>query len=115
MVARRKLALQVATACVSVVNGFAVGSWVVLQNILLTMLFFLASMPFDMYLFYLILVVRRKPRYPLAPPEEGWDMYLPRTNIPRPLYEDFRKMKERKRKFAKINRMIRKRIVRKKK
>ena len=94
MVVGRKLALQIATACVSIVNGFAVGSWVVLQNIFLTMLFFLASMPLDVYLLYLVLILRRKPRYPLAPPEGKWDMYLPRTNIPRPLYEDFRKMKE---------------------
>lgn len=115
MVTGRKLALQVGAASVCVVNAFAVGSWVALQNIFLTMLLFLASMPFDMYLFYLVLVVRRKPQYPLAPPEGRGDMYLPRTNIPRPLYEDFRKMKERKRKFAKIDRMVRKRNLRKKK
>jgi len=112
---RRKLALQVGTACVCVVNGFTIGTWVVFQNILLTMYLFLASMPFDMFLFYVLLIVRRKPQYPLALPEGKGDMYLPRTNIPRPLFEDFRKMKERKRKFAKIDRMIHKRNVRKKK
>lgn len=115
MVAGRKLALHATTACVFLVNGLAFGSWIVLGNILLTMLVFLASMPLDVYLLYLVLFLRRKPQYPLVPPEGKWDMYLPRTNIPRPLYEDFRRMKERKRKFAKINRMVHKRIVRKKK
>lgn len=115
MVIRRKVALQVATACFFVVNVSAIGSWVALQNIFLTTLVFLASMPFDMFLFYLVMAVRRKPRYPLVPPEGIGDMYLPRTNIPRPLYEDFHKMKERKRKFAKIDRMVHKRSIRKKK
>ncbi len=81
----------------------------------MTMLVFLSSMPLDLYLFYLVLILRRKPQYPLGPPEGKYDTYLPRTNIPRPLYDDFRKMKERKRKFAKIDRIVHKRARRKKK
>ena len=48
---------------------------------------------------------RRKLRYPLVPPEAKSDMYVPRTNIPRPVIEDFREMEEKKRKFAKLKKM----------
>jgi len=30
-------------------------------------------------------------KYPLAPPEGRMDIYSPRTNIPRPIYEDERR------------------------
>ena len=115
MVIERKLAFWVGLVFVSIGNGFAIASWVLLQNILLTVLSALVSIPFDMYLFYLLLIVRRKPQYPLAPPEGKWDMYLPRTDIPRPVIADFREIEEKKRKFAKIKQMNRKKVVRKKK
>jgi len=58
---------------------------------------------------------KKKIRYPLVPPEGRGDIYSPRTDIPRPIIEDFRKIEEKKRKFARINKMIRKERVRKKK
>lgn len=115
MVIERKLAFWVGLFFVSIGNVFAIASWVFLQNILLTVLSALASIPFDMHLFYLLLIVRRKPQYPLVPPEGKWDMYLPRTGIPRPVIADFREIEEKKRKFAKIKKMNPKKVVRKKK
>jgi hypothetical protein len=44
-----------------------------------------------------------------VPPDGKGDMYLPRTNIPRSLYADFREMREKKRKFEKMRRMMRRR------
>jgi hypothetical protein len=33
----------------------------------------------------------QKPKYPMVPPEGQPDIYSPRTNIPRPIYEDVRR------------------------
>jgi hypothetical protein len=51
---------------------------------------------------------RRRPQYPLVPPEARPDMYLPRTDIPRPIYQDSRTMEEKKRKIEKLRKMTRK-------
>jgi len=51
---------------------------------------------------------KKKPQYPLVPPEGKGDTYLPRTDIPRPIYADFREIREKKRKFEKIKKMARK-------
>ena len=61
----------------------------------------------DVYLFH---VRRRKKesRYPLVPPDGKGDIYFPRTNIPRPIHEDARKMREKKKKFEKLEKMRRK-------
>ena len=63
------------------------------------------------YYFYVRLYLKKKARYPIVPPEGKTDIYFPRTDIPRPVYADFRRMKEKKQRFAKL----RKRISRKKK
>jgi hypothetical protein len=39
---------------------------------------------------YLRFVKKVKPKYPLVPPGSGQGPYFPRTNIPRPIYKDFR-------------------------
>jgi hypothetical protein len=52
---------------------------------------------------------KRRVQYPLVPPEGKPDVYFPRTKIPRPVHEDFRKMDERKRKLKKLRKMTRKR------
>jgi len=36
----------------------------------------------------------KKPKYPLVPPEGRTDIYFPRTDIPRPIYEDVRRYPE---------------------
>ena len=35
-----------------------------------------------------------KPKYPLASPVKDQDVYFPRTNIPRPIYRDYREHPE---------------------
>jgi len=40
------------------------------------------------YMLYRHVYKREKPRYPLVPPEGRTDIYFPRTDIPRPIYED---------------------------
>jgi hypothetical protein len=57
---------------------------------------------------------KKEPRYPLVPPEGRGDVYLPRTDIPRPVYEDFRKIEEKKRSFARVRKMVNKRVIRRK-
>lgn len=52
---------------------------------------------------------RRRVQYPIVPPEGKPDVYFPRTKIPRPIHEDFRKMDERKRRLKKLRRMMRRR------
>lgn len=70
---------------------------------------------FSFYWYYVRRIKGRKPRYPLVPPEGKADVYLPRTDIPRPVHADFREMEEKKRKFARIKKMARKGVRRKKK
>jgi len=62
----------------------------------------------DIYWYYVRRVKGKKPRYPLVPPEGKGDAYLPRTNIPRPVYADFREVEEKRRKFAKLGKMLHK-------
>ena len=35
-----------------------------------------------------------EPKYPMVPPEGRMDIYSPRTNIPRPIYEDMQRYPE---------------------
>ncbi len=51
---------------------------------------------------------KKKLRYPLVPPEGKADVYSPRTDIPRPIYADMRRAKEQRRKFAKLDKLRRK-------
>jgi hypothetical protein len=87
---------------------FGLASAVLLQNFWMALMV-LAVVGVDVYWFYLRYYRHRKPHYPLVPPEGKGDAYLPRTNIPRPIYDDFRRMKEKKRKFDKLRKMLRKR------
>jgi hypothetical protein len=52
---------------------------------------------------------KRRVQYPIVPPEGKPDIYFPRTRIPRPIHEDFRKIDERKRKLKKLRKMMRRR------
>lgn len=88
-------------------NGFALASVALIRNIWSLIITF-GIIAFDLYWYYMRRIKKKKPRYPLATPEGKTDVYFPRTNIPRPVYEDFRKIDEQKRKFAKLNKMLRK-------
>ena len=59
------------------------------------------------YYLYVRLYLKKKARYPIVPPEGKTDIYFPRTDIRRPVYADFRKMKEKKRRFEKIEKKTR--------
>jgi len=65
--------------------------------------------------YYVRYVKKKQPQYPLVAPEGKADFYLPRTRIPRPVHADFREVEEKKRKFAKVKKLTRKKVVRKKK
>ncbi|HXX88426.1 MAG TPA: hypothetical protein VEH86_08285 [Candidatus Acidoferrum sp.] len=49
---------------------------------------FSACFLFYSYLAYTATYLRLKRKYPMASPEGQLDFYYPRTNIPRPIYED---------------------------
>jgi hypothetical protein len=49
---------------------------------------FSAFFLFYSYLVYAATYLRLKRKYPMVPPEGRPDIYFPRTNIPRPIYED---------------------------
>jgi hypothetical protein len=70
-----------------------------------TTLVSIAIVIFDVYAFY-ARFIRKKKRYPLIPPEGKPDWYLPLTNIPRPVIEDSRKEEEKKRKLARVRKMV---------
>jgi len=57
---------------------------------------------------------KKKPQYPLSSPKGKAGAYLPRTNIPRPIIADFRESEEEKKKLARLSKLQRKRVVRKK-
>jgi hypothetical protein len=90
------------------INAGAVATVLLLRNVLMSLIVF-GVVAFDLYWFYVRYHHKRRPRYPLVPPEGRGDVYMPRTNIPRPIYADLRGMKEKKRKFEKIRRMMRRR------
>jgi hypothetical protein len=54
-----------------------------------------------LYWFYVRIHRQRKPVHPFGPPDGKPDIYFPRSDIPRPLYEDMRRMLEEKRRLSK--------------
>jgi hypothetical protein len=94
---------------VTIIDALLLGISVVWQS------YWTAAVLLGMYLFSLSFFFysrrqrKRRLQYPLVPPEGKADVYFPRTKIPRPIHEDFRKMDERKRKLKKLRRMIGKR------
>jgi len=95
------------TAINLIAFGLALAIAMLLQS-LWGVVIVLGCMAFGLYAFYISRHQKRQPRYPLVPPEGKGDIYLPRTDIPRPIYDDFRRMREKKRKFEKIRKMTRK-------
>lgn len=66
------------------------------------------ALEFFMYFYFVRRFRMKEARYPLVPPEGKADVYFPRTKIPRPVYEDMRRAREQRRKFAKLDKMRRK-------
>lgn len=103
----KKRVVQIGTALILIANGFAIASAIILREIWFVAVV-LGIVAFDIYLYYFMLRRKREPRYPLVPPEGKGDVYLPRTDIPRPIHADVRRMREKKRRFEKIEKLIRK-------
>ena len=111
---REKRILDLWLVLILIANGFALASAVMVGGFWAVAIV-LGAIAFDLYWYYVRRVKKKRPRYPLVPPEGKGDVYLPRTNIPRPVIAEFREMEEKKRKLAKVGKMARKRVFRKKK
>jgi hypothetical protein len=99
--------LPIAVALALIAEGLALASAILVHNLWLVVIC-LGGLVIGLYGLYVILHQKKEPRYPLVPPEGKGDVYLPRTDIPRPIHADFRRMREKKRRLEKIKRMIRK-------
>ena len=61
---------------------------------------------FYLYWFYTRYHKKIRPRYPMAPPDaEPVDAYFPRTSIPRPIYADAVKLREKQKKLDRLKKM----------
>lgn len=103
----KKRIVQIGTVFIMIANGLAIASAIILRDMWFVVLV-LGIVAFDVYLYYFMKCRKKEPRYPLVPPEGKQDIYLPRTNIPRPIHADYRRMQEKKRKFEKIRKLGRK-------
>ena len=65
------------------------------------------AVEFLMYFCHVRCSKKERVRYPLVPPEGRGDVYFPRSKIPRPIHEDMRRVEEQRRKFAKLDRLRR--------
>jgi hypothetical protein len=111
---REKRALDLFFFLLLLLNGFLLACLVIIRS-LWAILLSLIVLTVDFYWYYVRRVKGKKPRYPLVPPEGRADVYLPRTDIPRPVIADFREIEEKKRKISKIKKMQSKVARRKKK
>ena len=109
---RERFFLRLWVASVLVGNGFALAVAVVLQNILVWLVV-LGVVCFDLYWVYVRAVRRRRPRYPMVPPEGRADVYFPSSNVPRPVVAEARRFEEERKRFRKLRRRLR-RVERKK-
>ena len=102
----KKLVLQITIVSALLALGLALASAIILQSIWMIVIV-LGAIVFSIFS-YVKLRHKRKQKYPLVPPEGKADIYLPRTDIPRPIHKDFRELREKKRKFDKLKKLIRK-------
>jgi len=79
----------------------------ILVQKLLGIIIVLGTVSFSLYWLYITLHKKRRPRYPMVPPEGKGDVYLPRTNIPRPVYADLRRMQETKLRLEELKKSTR--------
>ena len=105
MVRHKRIIMQVGLISLFCANILGVAVLLLFPN-LWTALFLLSAIIFDVYALSVRFARKKKIQYPLVPPEGKPDWYFPLTNIPRPVIEDFRKIEEKKRRFAKIRKII---------
>ena len=91
---RERLALKASLAFILFLGGIVLAVGALTQSIPEALLGS-GLMLIGLYWFYVRYYRQRKPRHPFGPPDGKPDIYFPRSNIPRPLYEDMRRMKEK--------------------
>lgn len=94
---------------VAIVDATLLGVFIIWQEFWATAVMLGIIVATLVFWYYSLRQRRRRVQYPIVPPEGKPDIYFPRTKIPRPIHEDFRKMDERKRKLKKLRRMMRRR------
>lgn len=94
---------------VTTIDALLLGVFIIWQEFWATAVMLGIIVATLVFWFYSLRQRRRRVQYPIVPPEGKPDIYFPRTKIPRPVYEDFRKMDERKRKLKKLRRIMRRR------
>lgn len=102
----KNLAVLVGISTIFVVEGLWLWIGVLIQSIW-TCVIALGIIVLTAYYLYVRLYQKKKAKYPIVPPEGRTDIYFPRTDIPRPVYTDFRKMQEKKRRLEKIKKKTR--------
>jgi hypothetical protein len=102
---REKRTLQAWFILILVAAGVCMTAAILVQSIW-AMLLVWSLVALDLYWFYTRYHKKVKPKYPMAPPDaKAVDAYFPRTNIPRPIYEDVRRMHEEKQKLEKVRKL----------
>jgi len=94
---------------VAIIDALLLGVFIIRQEFWATAVMLGITVVTLVFWFYSMRQRKRRVQYPIVPPEGKPDIYFPRTKIPRPIHEDFRKMDERKRKLKKLRKMTRKR------
>lgn len=101
----RNLVVMIGISAIFVVEGLLLASGILVQSIWMCVIA-AGTIAFTLYFFYVRLHQKKEARYPMAPLEGKTDIYFPRTNIPRPIHADMRRMQEKKRRFAKLKKKI---------
>jgi len=104
----RNLVVMIGISATFVVEGLLLVSGILVQSIWMCVIA-AGTIAFTLYFFYVRLYQKKEARYPMVPLEGKTDIYFPRTNIPRPIHADMRRMQEKKRRFAKLKKKIRRR------
>lgn len=104
----RNLVVMIGISAIFVVEGLLLVSGILVQSIWMCVIA-AGTIAFTLYFFYVRLYQKKEARYPMAPLEGKTDIYFPRTSIPRPIHADMRRMQEKKRRFEKIKKKIRRR------
>ena len=102
----KKVVVLIGISSIFVVEGLWLLVGVLVQSVWVCIVA-LGTIVFTLYYVYVRLYLKKKARYPVVPPEGRTDIYFPRTDVPRPVHADFRKMQEKKRRFEKIRKIIR--------
>jgi len=101
---KSKSRVWLTVAVVLIADGLALAIAFLLQSVW-GILIVLGCIAFSLYWLYVRRYEKKQPRYPLVPPEGKGDIYFPRTDIPRPIHEDFRRIQEKKRRLEKVRKM----------